>query len=146
VFELTTNHAPPPPPPPPKRGGGGKKVFAGWLWADNNLGFSAPLRVAGLVFFVVTPPRPAWFLLIRVFRISISMSDSNAAAYDALITRVREAALLGSCAGLLGWDERTYMPKRGAGHRAEQMALLARLGHEMITAPIVGELIAKAEA
>src|SRR3954447_4948618 len=66
-------------------------------------------------------------------------------AYADLIRRVRDAGILASCAGLLGWDERTYMPRAGAGHRGEQMALLARLGHEMLTDPQVGERLAAVE-
>src|SRR5947209_6105073 len=73
------------------------------------------------------------------------MSVSSDHAYTELIRRVKEAALLGSCAGVLGWDERTYMPRQGAAHRGEQMALLARLTHEMMTDPAVGELIAALE-
>src|SRR5437868_663986 len=67
-------------------------------------------------------------------------------AYSDLIRRVRDAGVLASCAGLLGWDERTYMPRAGAGHRGEQMALLARLGHEMLTDPRIGELLATVAA
>lgn len=67
-------------------------------------------------------------------------------AYTGLLRRVREAALLESCASLLGWDERTYMPHGGSAHRAEQAALLARLTHEWRTAPVVGELLAAIEA
>jgi carboxypeptidase Taq len=67
-------------------------------------------------------------------------------AYEELLRRVREAAVLGSCAGLLGWDERTYMPRAGAAHRGEQMALLARLGHEMVADPRIGELLTAVEA
>jgi carboxypeptidase Taq len=37
------------------------------------------------------------------------------------------------------------MPRLGSAHRAEQMALLARLGHEMFTATEVGELLAAVE-
>ncbi|MCC6421448.1 MAG: carboxypeptidase M32 [Gemmataceae bacterium] len=66
-------------------------------------------------------------------------------AYTDLIHRVREGRLLGSCAELLGWDERTYMPPRGSDHRAQQMALLARLAHEMSTAPEIGGLLAAVE-
>jgi carboxypeptidase Taq len=66
-------------------------------------------------------------------------------AYSELIRRVREAAVLNSCGGLLAWDERTYMPPQGSVHRAEQMALLARLAHEMIIAPVLGELLAEVE-
>ncbi len=67
-------------------------------------------------------------------------------AYDELIRRCKEATLLHSCADVLGWDERTCMPPAGALHRGEQMALLARLGHEMATAPVIGELLAAVEA
>src|SRR5207253_1137708 len=66
-------------------------------------------------------------------------------AYAELIRRVRDCALLDSCALVLGWDERTYMPHQGSSHRAEQMALLARLSHEMATAPVIGELLADVE-
>ncbi len=73
------------------------------------------------------------------------MSQSHEQAYAELIRRVREAALLASCAGVLGWDERTYMPRAGAGLRGDQMALLARLGHEKLTDPRIGELLAQVE-
>lgn len=58
-------------------------------------------------------------------------------AYQALIEHSKQWSLLGSCASVLGWDERTYMPPKGSAHRAEQMALLARMTHEMLTAPDV---------
>jgi carboxypeptidase Taq len=67
-------------------------------------------------------------------------------AYKELIRRCKDAAVLHSCAELLGWDERTYMPPAGSAHRAEQMALLARLVHEMATAPALGDLLAAVEA
>jgi carboxypeptidase Taq len=66
-------------------------------------------------------------------------------AYNELLRRVREGALLESCANVLGWDERTYMPRQGSAHRAEQMALLARLSHEMLTDPALGDLLTTVE-
>lgn len=66
-------------------------------------------------------------------------------AYAEVVRLVRAVGLLGSCAGVLGWDERTYMPPEGSAHRAEQMALLARLTHEMATARALGEALARAE-
>ena len=39
-------------------------------------------------------------------------------AYDELLRRSREETLLASCAELLGWDEETYLPPGGVGHRA----------------------------
>jgi carboxypeptidase Taq len=66
-------------------------------------------------------------------------------AYEELLRRFKDFSLLGSCAGVLGWDERTYMPRQGSVHRAEQMALLARMTHEMLTAPEVGQLLGEVE-
>jgi carboxypeptidase Taq len=74
------------------------------------------------------------------------MPRTAAEACTELIRRTREANLLASCGSLLGWDESTYMPRRGSSFRGEQMGLLARLGHEMATAPLLGELLAQVEA
>ena len=71
------------------------------------------------------------------------MSAQN--AYDELITLVKELNLLGSCASVLGWDERTYMPRGGAEHRAKQLALLSGMIHEKFTTPRVGELLSEVE-
>ena len=67
------------------------------------------------------------------------------AAYDALLTELRGVALLNSVNGVLGWDERTQMPAKGAEHRASQSALLAKLAHERFTSPRVGELLGTVE-
>jgi carboxypeptidase Taq len=67
------------------------------------------------------------------------------AAYAELIRRTKEAAVLSSCGAVLGWDERTYMPRNGSAFRGDQMALIARLTHEMTTDPKVGECLASIE-
>src|SRR5262249_42034810 len=66
-------------------------------------------------------------------------------AYAELIRRIKEYTLLGSCGSVLGWDERTYMPRKGSAHRAEQIALIARMAHEMFTAPEIGRLLSEVE-
>src|SRR5262245_47969911 len=66
-------------------------------------------------------------------------------AYLELIRRCKEGTVLRSCADLLGWDERTYLPRAGAEHRGEQLALLGRLCHERITDPVISELLAIVE-
>jgi carboxypeptidase Taq len=66
-------------------------------------------------------------------------------AYDDLVRRSRERALLSSCSALLGWDEQTYMPPGGAEHRGEMTALLAGLHHERATDPALGERLATVE-
>jgi carboxypeptidase Taq len=67
-------------------------------------------------------------------------------AYAELIRRRKEGATLESCGAILGWDEQTYMPHGGSAFRGDQMALLAKLGHEMNTHPKVGELLEILEA
>jgi carboxypeptidase Taq len=68
------------------------------------------------------------------------------AAYTELIRHVREESLLASCADLLGWDEETVMPRGGAQHRGEQMALLAGMLHDRAADPRRGEWLAVVEA
>jgi carboxypeptidase Taq len=69
------------------------------------------------------------------------MSPSPADLYQDLQQELRQTALLGSCASVLGWDEQTYMPPGGAEHRANQLGLLAGMTHERATAPRIGELL-----
>ncbi len=73
------------------------------------------------------------------------MADDAKKLYDELIQRRKKAALLGSANGILGWDERTYMPRGGVEHRASQMALISGMVHEMSTAPEIGEILSKLE-
>ena len=58
-----------------------------------------------------------------------------------LIRECREISIIDSCGSLLGWDERTYMPRKGAEHRAEQLAFLAGLSHSRLVEPRIGDLI-----
>jgi len=66
-------------------------------------------------------------------------------AYDELMKRIREIAMLESCAAVLYWDERTQMPREGGEHRAAQVSLLAGMEHEKFTEPFIGELLEQIE-
>jgi carboxypeptidase Taq len=68
------------------------------------------------------------------------------AAIDELRERLGEIQELGRAATLLAWDERTMMPGAGAGARAETLATLARVRHEMFIADEVGRLIDQARS
>src|SRR5687768_3604664 len=63
------------------------------------------------------------------------------AAYEELLKRSRERALLSSCLELLSWDELTHMPRGGVSHRGRQMAYLAGLLHDAATDPRLDELL-----
>jgi carboxypeptidase Taq len=66
-------------------------------------------------------------------------------AYRELIDRFREFRLLESIGAIASWDQHTYMPPKGANHRADQMGYLAKLGHEKLTSPRLGELLNQLE-
>jgi carboxypeptidase Taq len=66
--------------------------------------------------------------------------------YSELMHRAKAVALLQSCSSVLHWDQQTQMPKAGAAHRGEQLALLARLAHKETTDPKIRELLIAAEA
>ena len=61
--------------------------------------------------------------------------------FQQLKTRLLEVNDLSSAAGLLYWDQSTYMPPGGAPARARQMSTLRRLAHEKFTDPEVGRLL-----
>ena len=66
--------------------------------------------------------------------------------YEKLMAQVKDVSMLSQASGLLGWDQETYMPKRAAADRANQLALLAGLAHEKQTSDELGALLAKVEA
>lgn len=70
------------------------------------------------------------------------MSD----AYEQLLERVRDLGRLEAIEGLLSWDQETYMPPKGAGPRAEEVALIAGLMHRWLTDPALGDLLDRARA
>lgn len=53
---------------------------------------------------------------------------------------------LGNVAGLLSWDQDTYMPEGAAAGRGEQMATISSLHHARLTGPRMAELLAALEA
>lgn len=60
---------------------------------------------------------------------------STNSTYDTLLARLATIKDLGSTAGMLGWDQRTIMPHRGAAARANRLATLSRIINETATDP-----------
>ena len=61
--------------------------------------------------------------------------------YDEFISRVKELSLVGSLAGLMGWDQETMMPPKGGQLRSDMMAFLSKQAHSRITDPELGRLL-----
>ncbi len=58
-----------------------------------------------------------------------------------LKNRLAEIHDLNKVGWVLGWDQQTMMPPRGAAVRAEQMATLQKVAHEKFTSPEIGRLL-----
>jgi len=67
-------------------------------------------------------------------------------AYHRLTERFTRIATLGEASSVLGWDAATMMPPGGGAARGDQLAVLAGLSHELLTAPEPGDDLAAAEA
>jgi len=67
------------------------------------------------------------------------------AAYQKLIDRVREIALISSAGRLLSWDQETFMPPQGLRFRADQLAFMSGWTHRLFTASEVGDWIKECE-
>lgn len=66
-------------------------------------------------------------------------------AYSELTKSMRQLAVLGSTGSVLGWEERTYMPRNGSDLRAEQLSMISGMIHERFVSDRVGELITACE-
>ncbi|MBT7352075.1 MAG: hypothetical protein HN811_06405, partial [Phycisphaerae bacterium] len=62
-----------------------------------------------------------------------STTSATHPKWQELTERALEASTLGSCASVLHWDQETKMPPEGIEPRGRQMALIARLTHELGT-------------
>ena len=66
-------------------------------------------------------------------------------SYSKLKKIFHEAALSSDIAGILHWDMSTMMPKNSRDNRAEQLAYLSKIRHQLISSQNVGDLIDKAK-
>jgi len=66
-------------------------------------------------------------------------------AYPALEQRFARLSAISDAIGILAWDKETTMPLGAADGRAEQLATLEVMAHDVLTAPEVGDLLGEAE-
>jgi carboxypeptidase Taq len=60
---------------------------------------------------------------------------------EALKTRLNTVSDLASAAGLMSWDLRTMMPPKGGSIRADRLATVGRIAHELFVSDETGELL-----
>src|SRR3989442_5742970 len=68
-------------------------------------------------------------------------TEDRMKALEALRERLLEVDDLSSAAGVLRWDQTSYMPPCGAPARGRQLATLSRLAHEKFVEAETGRLL-----
>jgi carboxypeptidase Taq len=71
----------------------------------------------------------------------MTTQQQTAARYDIYRERMRKIADIKNVHELLQWDQETYLPPKGAGFRAQQIATLAAIQHELFTDEKFGSLL-----
>jgi carboxypeptidase Taq len=61
--------------------------------------------------------------------------------YESYREHMRKLADVRAALALMQWDQETYMPIKGSGFRAQQVATLAEMAHEMATSEKLGALL-----
>ncbi|KAG0215007.1 hypothetical protein BGX33_001622 [Mortierella sp. NVP41] len=72
-------------------------------------------------------------------------SESVRSLYNQLTVRLRDASHLQGVGGALLWDQEVMMPSKAAPVRAQQMAVLVGLLHDMQISPVLGSLLEELE-
>lgn len=67
-------------------------------------------------------------------------------AYSKLEKKFGRLSALSGAAAMLHWDSAAMMPIGGSGPRAEQLAVLSLVSHEMLNSPDVADLLMEAES
>lgn len=65
--------------------------------------------------------------------------------YEVLLSKYKDLSILASAEGVLQWDTETMMPPGAFELRGQQLALLSKIWHRMITDKEIGELLEKIE-
>jgi carboxypeptidase Taq len=69
------------------------------------------------------------------------MSRNIGDLYGSLLERSMELTLLMSAGAILRWDMQTKMPPSGLELKSQQLALLQKMGHKMLTSPELGRTL-----
>jgi carboxypeptidase Taq len=66
-------------------------------------------------------------------------------SYESYREHMRRLADVKAALALMQWDQETYLPSKGEGFRAQQVATLSEIAHEQATADSLGSLLASLE-
>ncbi|HEY0610799.1 MAG TPA: carboxypeptidase M32, partial [Chitinophaga sp.] len=70
----------------------------------------------------------------------ITVTSSNE-LYSRYKEKMQQIADVRNAMAVLGWDQETYLPEKGAAFRGQQLTTLSTIAHEMFTATELGEIL-----
>lgn len=73
------------------------------------------------------------------------MTSPDPSAYDRLLEKCHDLALIHSTTSALHWDQETFMPPKALDYRSRQLAFLSGWAHQEFTSSETGALIADAQ-
>jgi carboxypeptidase Taq len=72
-------------------------------------------------------------------------TGNSKALYESYRLHMRKLADVRAALALMQWDQETYLPSKGAGFRAQQVATLSEMAHELATSDKLGSLLVSME-
>ncbi|PUZ27398.1 carboxypeptidase Taq [Chitinophaga costaii] len=71
----------------------------------------------------------------------MQIRTATTALYDDFKTKMQKIADVQMASAVLGWDQETYLPEKGAGFRGQQITTLSSIAHELATETALGDLL-----
>lgn len=68
-------------------------------------------------------------------------TQSSGELYASYKTKMQQIADIRNAIAVLGWDQETYLPEKGAAFRGQQITTLSSMAHELFTEDKLGELL-----
>ena len=71
----------------------------------------------------------------------ITLTSNIESAYRELLSKIKDAVVLSTAEGIIHWDMEVFMPPKAVEQRCQQLALLSRIHHKLVTDPEIGRLL-----
>jgi carboxypeptidase Taq len=71
----------------------------------------------------------------------MAATTSSTTSYNSYKEKMQQIADIRNAMAVLGWDQETYLPEKGAAFRGQQITTLSAISHELFTADALGDLL-----
>ncbi len=71
----------------------------------------------------------------------MTVQKTSAELYEEYKKKMQQIADVRNATAVLGWDQETYLPEKGAAFRGQQLTTLSSLAHELFSHESLGSLL-----